>query len=282
MTGTERTTGPEDQERIEAVLKSCGFQVRYRQHDWIECLVTEDHASWLGRGPDIRSALLDVVSCMVPSRLLRERVFDSTIEPVSADSDEMAENERDDARQAAETISDQQAKPDHESPAAGPPGSTPAPAIRLGPPRMDPDDAASILDDLKQTIDDSRNDVSMLAPIRIRLVLLGWVATARDIQTRRLGDEDVMRRVSDIIRSVRVYTKTLWPGSIYAMKLDCAPCDCSVDLPGQRIPGSWIEVAVAADRALDEELARTDVDDDGWADTSAMYPLPRRPDDMMS
>ncbi|MCK6546437.1 hypothetical protein L6R52_11355 [Myxococcota bacterium] len=53
------------------MLHASGYQVLFREHEWVECLLVKAEESWLGRGRDRMSALTAAVHAACPSSLSR-------------------------------------------------------------------------------------------------------------------------------------------------------------------------------------------------------------------
>ncbi|HLU48867.1 MAG TPA: hypothetical protein VK116_12315, partial [Planctomycetota bacterium] len=123
----------------------------------------------------------------------------------------------------------------------------------------------------------SRDAIGTLASYGQRMVILGWVAEAREIQDAARGDPEVFARVQALVRYITdAFCKVLWPGSVRALRLEAQPWDTIDDLaPVDRpveCPRTWGEVARLV-HAIEKRF-----DDEGWADDRALRPEPRCPE----
>lgn len=152
--------------------------------------------------------------------------------------------------------------------------------------RLDPLTSAEALVRLKvlaETIRCDREEGALWTPDRQRLLLLGWISHARSVQDAARGDPLVHARVAALARDLAKLSNTWWPGTVGALRLDTAPCDCAGDLSSAEgeSPRTWLEVAQAAE----ERLARIEAEDQaagrdefGWADAAYLDPAPPDPE----
>jgi hypothetical protein len=59
-------------EALRALFIASGYELRFRDNEWVECLLVRDDEAWLGRGRDRSSALHAAVRLACPSSLSRE------------------------------------------------------------------------------------------------------------------------------------------------------------------------------------------------------------------
>ena len=58
-------------EGLRQVLARHGYRLRYREHDWVECLLASSTETFRGEGLDPAAALQDALSKAFPSRISR-------------------------------------------------------------------------------------------------------------------------------------------------------------------------------------------------------------------
>src|SRR5262245_60293195 len=59
-------------EALRALIIASGYELRFRENEWVECLLIREDEAWLGRGRDRSSALSAAVRLACPSSLARE------------------------------------------------------------------------------------------------------------------------------------------------------------------------------------------------------------------
>ena len=160
---------------------------------------------------------------------------------------------------------------------SAPAAPAPEPARRLAP--LAHEEALARLGELRATIAADRADGALWSPERQRLLLLGWISHARSVEEASRGDREVHATVREIAREIGGLSKTWWPGSVQALQLGAAPCDCRSELalPPDRAPRSWLEVAEEAEArlaAIEERDAASGRDEHGWVDAPALVPVP--------
>ena len=66
----------------DTVLEQLGYEVRYRERGWVECLLSREGESWLGHGPDRAGALEHALRRAFPSHGARELLRRASVEQV--------------------------------------------------------------------------------------------------------------------------------------------------------------------------------------------------------
>ncbi|MEO0321731.1 MAG: hypothetical protein AAF447_02160, partial [Myxococcota bacterium] len=224
------------------------------ERPWTEVLVAVGDERWLGRGPSRQSALRDVVRQMAPSALTL-RLVDAAIGAPAV------------AAAPAPAV----------APAAATAGPIVTPRRRGVVAREVPDPngdearaAIESLDELHAQIDATAEDLGLMAPSRIRLFLLAWIAEARTIQDEFGGLFEVSERVGRVAGRLGELAKSLWPGSVPALRLESSPREAFqgvLDAPAVR---SWGVVAARVRHHL-TPLVDDPHDDDGWGDGAVVY-----------
>lgn len=72
-------------EALRALIIASGYELRFRENEWVECLMLRDGEAWLGRGRDRTSALHRAVHLACPSSLARE-LLTSRVEHLIAEA----------------------------------------------------------------------------------------------------------------------------------------------------------------------------------------------------
>src|SRR5262245_48762628 len=72
-------------EALRALIIASGYELRFRENDWVECLLLKDDEQWLGRGRDRVSALHAAVHLACPSSLARD-LLSSRIDHLAAEA----------------------------------------------------------------------------------------------------------------------------------------------------------------------------------------------------
>lgn len=259
--------------RFLRLLRNLGYGCRSRRAGWVEVLLWRADERWQGQGIDRAAALDDALARMFPSQAAHHALCAAHV--------------------AAESASDAHAAaPVAEEPLLLPPTpeSVAAPALAVVPYRQPPPGpSASELDGLHEelgelttTLESLFVDVLDWSPERQRLIVLAWVAQARDIQDRAHHDPTIERRVSGLCSRLVRLTKIGWPGNVAALGLHATVGECLADL-GAVAAGpvpSWSTVVDAAEAQL-EELDRKalacGIDEQGWADADRLLPAPPDP-----
>jgi hypothetical protein len=59
-------------EALRVLIIASGYEIRFRENEWVECLLLRDDEAWVGRGGDRSAALKSAVHSACPSALARE------------------------------------------------------------------------------------------------------------------------------------------------------------------------------------------------------------------
>jgi hypothetical protein len=242
-------------EALRGLLEGHGYEVRFREHEWVECFLYAEGESWTGRGPDPKAALENAVAHACPSAiakaLLQRAVADAErpIEPRAPSNPSNGHRSR----------------------------SVPPVLVSKAPPP--PPDLARSLDELttlEQRIRDMRDELGLCSGERQRLALYAFICEARG-HTDLFPDEARVRdQVTVISRLLTEIGKSFWPGSVTALQLQMNPRDLPRHLLGG-VATTWIRAAELAERALTAlEYAdeRRGFDGYGWADPAESRPPP--------
>ena len=288
-------------ERLRQVLARFGYRLLFREHAWVDCLVTGVEDAFEGRGVDKTAALRDALSRACPSRLAQELLDEAVqgmgsmptaIEPGSngvvaettssstlADRSWVSPTTVTPIRQQAtpNLLAEEQVAPMHHSP---PPQEVP----RLVPvpnplkvrPTIDRSRALEELDILMDRIEESRDELAWSTAPRQRLAILAWICEARshtDLFPEELDVRDAVARVSRLLTEIG---KAYWPGSVTALQLQMQPTDLPRHLLGGT-PSTWARAAELAERALlnlEHSDERRGQDPYGWGDAECLSPEP--------
>jgi hypothetical protein len=268
-------TAPDARAAEEAtlLLARFGYQVVFRGEGWCECGVFGHGEAWIGRGLTPAEALRDALARLLPGHL-GQALWAQALEAARAEAATPPPPSAPAEAPPTEPPGDGGAPP---GAAPEPPTAAPAPAAAAAPPAPPPvrvrlEDPHERLHALNVEID-AASDLPLFAPPLMRLQLLAWVATARDLQDRD-GTSEVERRVGDLVKRLAALGRAWWPGSVEAMRQHALPGDCAV-APGLPRPKSWFEVAEQANDVLD--APRGALDAYGWADAAACATPPRCP-----
>ncbi len=244
-------------EALRGMLEGFGYEIRFREHEWVECFLFTEKESWTGRGPDRRAALEDALSNACPSQLARALLERAVAEVEQAPS---------------RTPSKRPERPTSESRRNGPPQLVPNSA----PP---PPDLSRSLDEIaviEQRIRDTRDELGLCSPERQRLAIYAFICEAR-AHTELFPDETKIRdAVAVVSRLLTEIGKSFWPGSVTALQLHMQPRDLPRHLLGG-VATTWLRASELAERALlglefgDE---RRGFDTYGWADPAEARPAP--------
>jgi hypothetical protein len=244
-------------EVLRSMLEGFGYEIRFREHEWIECFLFTDKESWTGRGPDRKAALEDALSRACPSHLSR-----ALLERAIGDADQGS----------VRPIAKRSERPSSDPRRSGPPMLVPkeAPAV--------PDLARSVeeLSIIEQRIRDTRDELGLCSPERQRLALYTFICDARAHTELFPEDARVRDSVAVISRLLTEIGKSFWPGSVTALQLHMQPRDLPRHLLGG-VSTTWQRAAELAERALiGVEYAdeRRGFDSYGWADAPSSRPQP--------
>jgi hypothetical protein len=277
-------------EAARAVLEAAGYELVFREGEWVECLLLKDVEAWIGRGRDRDSALLDAVQKACPSSLALA-LFNEAMERRGGQGRSTAES-----IVAGDPERAQGFTPIVSTPAAARTQavsriamprsrSQPPPLVRrdAGPARIDAGRALDELEILGERIRDSREELGLCSPERQRLAMLAWICEARAHTDTFPEDARIRDRVGSISRQLTEIGKTFWPGSVTALQLQMQPRD----LPRHVLGGpasTWARAAELAERSL-RTLEYTDerrgYDAYGWADAGSTRPSPQGPERML-
>jgi hypothetical protein len=265
-------------QNLEVILNAMGYAVRRRTHDWCECLVEGFGEVWHGQGTDPDIALSQAVSRMLPSRLglalLDAHMATDTTTPAVCDVPEPLAPE---ALDEAEPDESMDALP-FEAPRIL---SRPAPTVVVASPVVSvvAPAAPSLearFEALSLEVDEAVGlDFALLAPDLMRMQMLAWAATGRDLQDR-LGDEAAERRTRALVQRLTAHGKRYWPGSVSALRQSVTPTVAGRESGFTQVCLSWQDVAEAAEARL--EGLRKGRDEYGWADAGALPPPPASPE----
>lgn len=252
---------PMNKDALLKFLRDSGCLVQFENRAWKECLISHEEERWVGRGATQDDALLDAVRAMAPAvvirALLEERVGNTAVgaapapslKPVAAEPTSTVRTRPAPTRAAEIPVRPRLVTIDPRDNTAH---------VSTGP---DPDELRELvhsvrerLDDMQEEIEDALDDLSRMAPDRIRLALLGWIAAARAVGAEGHGDGEVERRVRDIASRLGQLAKQLWPGTVRALRLDAEPDGAlQGQVRGAKTP-TWKDVAVLAEKTLDDLL----------------------------
>ena len=275
------------EERTQMIIADAGYEIRFRQNEWTECLLVSRDDRWIGMGVDPPSALHDALRQALPSRLARQLLSAVAASPSDAAPLSPSLPTAFSAPPAPLASRPETAPapitPDPAAPARSvAPAPIAAPALAVVPPTVatpavvepqspaakpaapaeangDAEPAAKlpsareVLDELRsmrKQIEVDAEELALFAPKRQRLVLLGWITRARAAQMSWPDDNKIDTAVANIARSLTGYCQTWWPGSVRALKVTTRPEDIVVDLtmPVDRPPSNWQEACELAER----------------------------------
>jgi hypothetical protein len=153
-------------------------------------------------------------------------------------------------------------------------------------PTMSTEEAVEELAILRRNIEDDQDELGMVAPRRQRLVLLGWIASARAFEEMFPEEPRVFEEVAAVAKTLTSLCKAWWPGSVRALQLHVGPADIARELPSalRGASSTWGEAADLVREALawvEEDDARRGLDADGWADADRLVPPPAGADEMV-
>lgn len=289
---------PAAPDHLALALRAAGFRCLTRREGWWECLLLDGESSWHGRGESEAEAVRAALAAMVPSGRARalliealatrnlhaavaETVLEPVLEPVVEPMPELV----------VESVHELAAGIATEAPAAPaeepPPPAAPSPpprAPRVAPSAEEVQRALADVAELRECIVAAAPELGAESPRRIRLNILGWIAAARAFQESYSGQRKIEDAVYDIAQRLQAIARRLWPGSVPALQLHQTPRGCCemLHLPAEaEPPKTWRELAACVGEELATQEARTDRDEDGWADGSALEPPPRVPDALL-
>lgn len=278
---------------LRALLASSGYEIRFREHGWVECLLVQAEEAWCGRGRDHSEALSAAVRLACPSGLARHLLERALDEPSPAEVNLASPRPLPEVRATELPLAASEAGEGYREevevrvPLA--PARTVAPKIRPGPPplvRREPPparpDVQRALEDLElltERIRDCREELGLCAPERQRLAILAWICEARAHTDTFPESARVREEVAVISRQLTEIGKAFWPGSVTALQLHMQPKDLPKHLLGG-CASTWSRAAELAERVLaGVEYAdeRRGLDEYGWADARLLEPCPEAP-----
>lgn len=244
-----------------ALLQAHGYAVRFRNHEWVECLVTRDEEAWVGRGPD-RNAALETAMVQACPSALAQALFRRAL----------SEQEATEPRLSASA-------PTPRPPPRFVPRSHPPLVSKEVPAALTIDRAVDELAVLKERIRASREELGLCTPERQRLAILAWICEARAHTESFSADARVRDAVASISRILTETGKAFWPGSVTALQLQMTPLELPRHQLGTSAP-TWTRAAELAEAALQAAVLRDDAqghDAYGWADGAQLWPHMREP-----
>lgn len=248
-----------------ALLQAHGYAVRFRTHEWVECLVTRDEEAWVGRGPDRQSALDTAMAQACPSAI-SQALFRRAL------TEQEGSGRPAPARPAPRITTQRQ--PTRSHPPLVPRAPLPAPTVEA---------AIEELAVLRERIKASREELGLCSPERQRLAILAWICEARAHPEAFPGEPRVRDGVTAISRLLTDIGKAYWPGSVTALQLQMTPRELPRHMLGAR-PETWARAAELAEAALQAAVLRDDaqgLDAYGWADAAELWPQCLDPADRM-
>jgi hypothetical protein len=301
-------------EALRALIIASGYELRFRDGEWVECLLLREEEAWIGRGRDRAVALHAAVQRACPSALARELLnvrLDRMSAEAAAASAEHREKLLDAIASAAPDAPTVEMAPISMPPVTPlPPISTPppdapimrtplpydrvraTPRIYAAPPPLvrrdsvptrivDPPRALEELDILLERVRESRDELGLCSPERQRLAMLAWICEARAHTDTFPDDARIRERVGTISRQLTEIGKTFWPGSVTALQLQMQPRDLPRHVLGGPAP-TWSRAAELSERALhslEYSDERRGFDAYGWADAQHVTPVPPNPNE---
>jgi hypothetical protein len=259
-------------------LRAHGYRIGFRDGGFRECLIESGDERWTGVGRTRRSAFRHALARAFPSRAARD-----LLAAAIGGTSEAADVEPREVRLVPPA-----AKPPSPIPSRPPlEPFTPSAPTRRFVKQIPLEDAFERFDDLKSSLSGSLETASMLCVQRQRLLLLSWVAHARNIEESAGDVREAHVRGKRIKDWARNLSKVWWPGTLRALDQHAAPADSSIDLPAESSIAleNWNDVANAAEDALvrmeaDDEARGLDAD--GWNDAEELEPGPSDPKGLLN
>jgi hypothetical protein len=127
-----------------------------------------------------------------------------------------------------------------------------------------------------------RDEVAAWSPQRQRLKILAWIAYARAVEEATANGPPGTSATARLANQLSVLAGLWWPGSVTALRVNALPLESAAELGcgADGAPGSWYEVACAADARLAQLEAQEEgegADEHGWFDAWAIEPGPPDP-----
>lgn len=279
-------------EGLRHVLARHGYRIRYREHEWVECLIASPSESFEGTGLDKTTAFQAALSKCFPSRIARE-LFEIAVSTASrtlalaptsepeAPPAEASSNEVE-IEPAVSEVGARLAVSSARMPPLSPASRSPAVLARSKEAIRGAQNRDRSLDELTiltERIHECRDELAWSTAQRQRLAILAWICEARshtDVFPEDLEIRDAVARVS---RQLTEIGKAFWPGSVTALQLQMQPSDLPRHLLGGS-PATWARAAELAERALanlEHGDERRGHDPYGWSDAAALSPEPSDP-----
>lgn len=140
------------------------------------------------------------------------------------------------------------------------------------------------IDSLLQEIATARPVLARMAPERQRIWIHLWMCYGRAYEEKFPTDHEVSRGVTRVAKRLTELCKLYWPGNVRALQLKARPEEVGSRDSRVAVPHSWSDAAAVADQTLAEHLtksAQEGLDDEGWADATALAPPPNDPDALL-
>lgn len=291
-------------EGLRQVLARHGYRLRYREHDWVECLLASSTETFRGEGLDPAAALQDALSKAFPSRISRELLdisvaaasrslggtlpsvapVRSVTEPEELTTAELPGLPAAPAPVSATAVARSGSEPRGVVRMAS--NRVPPPSPSVGAPLLVRPDAAlppadrvrsmEELSILTDRIEEARPELAWSTAPRQRLAILAWICEARSHTDAFPEDAEIRDAVARVSRQLTEIGKAFWPGSVTALQLQMQPGDLPRHLLGGS-PTTWGRAAELAERALaqlEQGDERRGLDLYGWGDSDALSPEP--------
>ena len=275
---------------LRETLEQLGWRITLVQNGWWRCLIEEGGASWSGESATEQGAIEAAFARMVPSALARRELLAGWSESLTALPPEpepvasAGEPERFEEPQQAEPGPVAEEPQSNSEPIPAEAAEAAEAPTRPAPPRLDLAEALDSLAQQKTELHEAFAELGELAPSRIRLVFLLWVARMRAVEQACPGESAVHAAGHAIANLIQEQAFALWPGQVPALQLSARPRDCRwLVYPEGEGPDllHWSDVGDAASAALSQLDAEPGRDADGWADTLSLTPRPTDPNGIL-
>lgn len=252
-----------------AWLNQNGYTVTFREHGWLEGLVSCPGERWLGRGSTEREVLEDVIAQALPSRaartalpaelaIVRSTPLPAALDFPTASNDETSDlvvdsgpSSREDViapndggvppgvavNEVASVPTDVEAAAVVAAPLDDGADAVSGAAAEVEPApvlpsrvQMTVDEAIEALEPIVDRIEAERPELGLATPERQRLVILSWICRARAIEDAADGVRPIVNRVAAIAKNLTALCKVYWPGSVFALQLNATPHKACRDL----------------------------------------------------
>lgn len=262
-------------------LRAAGWRVQSFHQGWWRCLIEDDDGYWIGESSDESGAVEAAFRSMIPSARARAALVAAWGKAVVATTD---------TGEAVEVPADAVAEPSAAAePSEASPEAAPEPPVVEAPPvpalpLVPREEALERLEEQREGLLRAFMELGELAPSRIRLLFLLWVAEMRAVEEACPGEPEVSEAGRGIANLIQEQAFVLWPGMVPALQLSARPRDCRGALgeAGEGLPlAHWQDVADAARAAIERLESQSGRDEDGWADARALAPRPNDPDGLL-